>query len=247
METIKCKKYRTADGKKNYWDWYKENNSIVEQRKSKVIYLRTINVFADLLIKFTNGSKHLSNKVYIDIRISTPLDYYGSDIVKHIKEQYGVELRDNPYKLDVLRFNFLQVLLNNIAENIEIKLNDRLLRCVVYMNYHDNYTIFNTHLILFYDTHLDHIVHFWTISNKPLLISSEPFYCLETKKRFFNRKHKNFREHIYGEITDDAQIVYCSPDTKNYLYDYCKKKYDEFKSMNKTEMLIFKRMLNAFI
>lgn len=246
METIKCKKYKTADGNKNYWDWYKENNTIVKQRKSKVIYLRTINVFADLLIKFINDSKHLSNKVYFDIRISTLLDYYGSDIVKNIKEQYGVELTDY-YNLDVLRFNFLQVLLNNIAENIEIKFNDSLLRCVVYMNYYGNYTIYNTHIILFYDTHPCNIVHFLTISDKQLLISSEPFYCLETKKRFSIRKHKNFRGHIYGEITDDAQIVYCSPDTKNYLYDYCKKKYEEFKSMNKTEMLIFERMLNAFI
>ena len=188
----------------------------------------------------------MSNKVYVDIRISTPLDYYGSDIVKNIKEQYGVELTDN-YNLDVLRFNFLQVLLNTITENIEIKLNDRLLRCVVYMNYHGNHTIYNTHLILFYDTHLRYIIHILTMSDKPLLISSEPFYCLETKKSFSIRKHKNFRGHIYGEITDNAQIVYCSPDTKNYLYDYCKKKYEESKSMNKTEMLIFERMLNAFI
>ena len=177
----------------------------------------------------------------------SPLDRQYTNISKEIEDLYGIDIINRKIS-DILSFNFLQVLLSNFAENLESRINVNCANYIVYTNYFDSNIFYNTSVIFFNNAHMCNILNFLTYNKRKIIISSEPFYCIDSGEKFKKRRHKNFRGHIYDNIiNNNVQIIYCCEATKNYLYDYCKKKYEEFKSMNKTEMLIFKRMLNAFI
>lgn len=255
METIKCKKYRTADSKKNYWDWYKENNSIAIQEKSKVVFPRTVDRFVDALIDLINNeSKFYSSRTYFDVRMNSilsyfsPLDRQHTNIYKEIEDLYGIDIINRKIS-DILSFNFLQVLLSNFAEKLESRININCANYIVYTNYFDSNIFYNTSVIFFNNVHICKLLNFLAYNKRKIIILSEPLYCIDSGEKFKKRRYKNFRGHIYyyNIVYNNAQIIYCCEATKNYLYDYCQKKYEESKSMDKTEMLIFERMLNAFI